>query len=75
MTEAQKVPRRDEIATKDTWDLTKIYADTAAWEQDVTRLEGLLPEVAAPHPLRDSLVTALQVVARQLLKSEKNAIK
>jgi len=47
MIEAQKVPRRDEIAVKDTWDLTKIYADTAAWEQDVTRLEGLLPEVAA----------------------------
>ncbi len=47
MTEAQKVPRRDEVAVNDTWDLTKIYADTAAWEQDVARLEGLLPEVAA----------------------------
>ena len=47
MTEAQKVPRRDEVPVKDTWDLTKIYADTAAWEQDVARLEGLLPEVAA----------------------------
>jgi len=47
MTEAQKVPRRDEIPVNDTWDLTKIYADTAAWERDVTRLDGLLPEVAA----------------------------
>ena len=47
MTEAQKVPRRDEVPVKDTWDLTKIYADTTAWEQDVARLEGLLPEVAA----------------------------
>jgi iron complex transport system substrate-binding protein len=47
MTEAQKVPRRDEVPAKDTWDLTKIYADTAAWEQDVARLEGMLPEVAA----------------------------
>src|SRR6266542_3737517 len=47
MTEAQKVPRRDEVAVNDTWDLTKIYADTAAWEQDVARLEGLLPEAAA----------------------------
>jgi len=47
MTEAHKVPRRDEVAVKDTWDLTKIYADTATWEQDVARLEGLLPELAA----------------------------
>ena len=47
MTEAQKVPRRDEVPVKDTWDLTKIYANTAAWEQDVARIEGLLPEVAA----------------------------
>src|SRR6188768_3823387 len=47
MSEAQKVPRRDQVPVQDTWDLTKIYADTAAWEQDVARLEGLLPEIAA----------------------------
>ncbi|MBC7620661.1 MAG: LysR family transcriptional regulator [Candidatus Saccharibacteria bacterium] len=39
------------------------------------RVSLLLPEVAAPHPLRDSLVTALQVVACQLLQSDKKAIK
>jgi oligoendopeptidase F len=47
MTEAQKVPRRDEVPIEHTWDLTKIYADTEAWERDVTRLDGMLPEVAA----------------------------
>jgi oligoendopeptidase F len=47
MTEAQKVPRRDEVPVQDTWDLTKIYADTEAWERDVAKLEGWLPEVAA----------------------------
>src|SRR5262249_39132339 len=47
MTEAQKVPRRDEVPVEYTWDLTKIYADTQAWERDLARLEGMLPEVAA----------------------------
>jgi oligoendopeptidase F len=47
MTEAQKVPRRDEVPVEDTWDLTNIYADTEAWEGDVARLEGMLPEAAA----------------------------
>ncbi len=47
MTEAQKVPRRDEVPMNDTWDLAKIYADIAAWEQDVARLEGLLPKLTA----------------------------
>src|SRR6187455_1857852 len=47
MTEAQKVPRRDEVPVQDTWDLTKIYADTAAWERDLAKLEGWLPEVAS----------------------------
>ncbi|HEU5098634.1 MAG TPA: oligoendopeptidase F [Roseiflexaceae bacterium] len=47
MTEAQKVPRRDELPIEHTWDLTKIYTDTEAWERDVARLDGMLPEVAA----------------------------
>lgn len=47
MTEAQRVPRRDEIPIEHTWDLTTIYADDSAWEQDFTRLEQALPEVEA----------------------------
>src|SRR5262245_5280477 len=47
MTEALKVPRREEVPVEHTWDLTKIYADTEAWERDVARLEGMLPEAAA----------------------------
>ena len=70
MTEAQKVPRRDEVPVKDTWDLTKIYADTAAWEQDVARLEGLLPEVAALQGMigegADKLLQALMLRDRDL---------
>jgi oligoendopeptidase F len=47
MIEAQKVPRRDQVPLEHTWDLAKIYATTEAWDQDVARLEGMLPEVAA----------------------------
>jgi oligoendopeptidase F len=47
MTEAHKVPRRDEVPIEHTWDLTKIYANTEAWERDVARLDGMLPKAAA----------------------------
>jgi oligoendopeptidase F len=47
VSEAQKVPRRDEIPVEYTWDLTTVYVDDGAWEQDIAALEGLLPEVAA----------------------------
>jgi oligoendopeptidase F len=47
VTATQKVPRRDEIPVENTWDLTLMYADDAAWEQAVARLEGMIPEIAA----------------------------
>src|SRR6266487_1394958 len=47
MTEAQKIPRRDQVPAEYTWDLTTIYADIAAWDQDVARLDQMLPEVTA----------------------------
>jgi oligoendopeptidase F len=45
MTEAQRIPRREEIPVEYTWDLTTVYADDAAWDADVARLEADLPEV------------------------------
>lgn len=47
VTEAQQVPRRDEIAVEHTWDLTTIYASDDAWEADVVRLERMLPDIVA----------------------------
>ncbi|MFO7166880.1 MAG: oligoendopeptidase F [Chloroflexota bacterium] len=47
MAEAQKVPRRSEIPVEYTWDLTTVYADDSAWEQDIAALEQLLPEATA----------------------------
>ncbi|MFL5806901.1 MAG: oligoendopeptidase F, partial [Roseiflexaceae bacterium] len=46
MTAAQKVPRRDEIPVEYTWDLTLMYPDDAAWEQDVAQLEAMILESA-----------------------------
>ncbi|MEP7289395.1 MAG: oligoendopeptidase F [Chloroflexota bacterium] len=43
--EAQKVPARSEVPVVDTWDLTTIYPNDAAWEQAIAQLEALLPKV------------------------------
>lgn len=64
MTETQKVPRRDEVPEQYRWNLTTIYADDAAWEQDVAAIEQMLSDVAAlqgrvAHSA-DDLLTALQ---------------
>jgi oligoendopeptidase F len=45
--ETQKVPRRNEVPVEHTWDLTVIYSSDDVWEQDVAKLEQMLPEIAA----------------------------
>jgi oligoendopeptidase F len=72
-TETSKVPRRSEAPVEYTWDLTTIYASDAAWEQAITQLEALLPEVSTLQGAigRDaqSLLRALQLrdeVGKQL---------
>lgn len=47
MTDTHHVPQRSEIAIEHTWDLTPIYMDDQAWETDLARLEGMLPELTA----------------------------
>lgn len=47
MTEMQKIPRRDEIPEQYRWDLTTIYPNDAAWEQDIAAIEGMLGDIAA----------------------------
>ncbi len=36
------LPRREEIGREHTWDLTHIFADSAAWEAEARRVEGEL---------------------------------
>lgn len=40
---ANKIPSRSEVATGDTWDLSSLYRDDAAWEEDFTRFQELIP--------------------------------
>jgi oligoendopeptidase F len=63
VTDAQRVPRRDEIAPEHTWDLTTVYADDAAWEQDVAALDALLPDAAA---LQGSVAQSAESLLRTL---------
>jgi hypothetical protein len=39
--EQTDVPTRDQLAVEDTWDLSPIYPDDAAWEADAARLREL----------------------------------
>lgn len=46
MSDTQQVPQRSEMAIEYTWDLTPVYANDQAWEADLARLEGMLPEIS-----------------------------
>src|SRR5690242_19661562 len=63
MAEAQKVPTRAEVPVEHTWNLAAIFADAEAWNQDVARLEGMLPELAA---LQGKLGTGSAALLRAL---------
>lgn len=63
MAEMQKVPRREEIPTEYTWDLTTIYPNDEAWEQNIADLEGMLPNVAA---LQNTIGQSAQALLRAL---------
>lgn len=39
------VPRRHEIPEEFTWDFTIMYADDQDWEEDLARIEAMIPEV------------------------------
>jgi oligoendopeptidase F len=41
---AKTVPQRRDVAASDTWDLSLLYADEAAWDADFARYEKLYPQ-------------------------------
>jgi len=43
----QKIKTRDQVEETYTWDLTAMFADDAAWEQELTELQEKLPKLAA----------------------------
>ena len=42
---AKRIPTRDEIPQPDRWDLTHLYADDAAWENEFTALQERYPQI------------------------------
>ena len=42
----QRLPTRPDVAPSDTWDLTSLYADDAAWEADFAAWEATVPGYA-----------------------------
>lgn len=57
------LPKRHEVATELTWDLSPVYADDAAWETDFTRVETLCAEFA---PLQNTLAQSPQALLHAL---------
>ncbi len=43
---AKKTPLRSEVASADTWDLTPLFADDAAWESEFQALQADYPTIA-----------------------------
>lgn len=43
----QQIKTRDQVEEAYTWDLTAMFADDAAWEQELTELQEKLPKLAA----------------------------
>jgi oligoendopeptidase F len=64
MTPAQAQPKRSEIPTEMTWNLSAIYPTDAAWEAEFARVAALLPGVSASAGrLGDSAQTLLTALS------------
>ncbi len=42
MSKAKSLPKRSQVKSADTWDLSSLYADDAAWEKDFKKYEKLI---------------------------------
>lgn len=63
---AQEVPERADIPAEYKWDLTAMYADTAAWEADKEKVIALLPSMDAyKGKLGESGATLLKAIKAQ----------
>lgn len=57
------LPARHDVPEGDTWDLTSLYADTAGWEADFQKLDGLIPRF---ETFRGRLGESAEVLAEAL---------
>ena len=45
MSKETKIPERSELAPEDTWDLSKLFQDDAAWEEGLAEFEAMIPKI------------------------------
>jgi len=50
MADATKIPLRSEVDPKDRWDLSRLFADAAAWEAALAQLAEMIPKIAGLKP-------------------------
>jgi oligoendopeptidase F len=63
MSNAVRVPTRNEIAVEDTWDLSSLYKDVQSWERDLKKLEQFQKQY---EPYRGTMKQSAQRVAEFL---------
>ncbi|HCG63194.1 MAG TPA: oligoendopeptidase F, partial [Sphaerochaeta sp.] len=62
-TPKKTIPERKHVAVQDTWDLSALYSDEKAWEQDCNRIEEALEESSRfKGHVADSAESLLEVV-------------
>jgi len=59
MPRAKRNPRRNEVPANDTWDLTPLFKDDAAWRRAYKRLER---DIAGFEPFRGKLASSARVL-------------
>ncbi len=64
---AEEVPERADVPAEFRWDLTAMYADTAAWEADRERFLAVLPEI---ENFKGRLAESGETLLAALKKSE-----
>ncbi|MEZ6087035.1 MAG: oligoendopeptidase F [Pirellulaceae bacterium] len=60
---AQMLPARDKVEVQNTWDLSRLYDDDAAWEVDFAKFEAAIPQYGA---FRGTLGTSAASLAEAL---------
>jgi oligoendopeptidase F len=63
MSATVRIPSRNEVPVEDTWDLSSLYKDTAAWERDLKKLGQLQTQY---EPFKGTLKQSPQRVAEFL---------
>lgn len=63
MTQSKALPLRQDIAIEDTWDLTPMFKDALAWDQEYSAIESLLDTV---HEYKGTLTTTKESLLKGL---------